>query len=197
VLGIGSTKIDRCLQAATGKKSKNSNPKTPVKPSTEEEATDIEPGNFSIFGFSRLQSRSNLIVVQGKVENSTRIKIPRNATTFTSLLSPEHTFAMADQAWSDTIKDNPIRKGLDIFRASFTSVCDNQSIPLTLDLLGKLGHVGNAAQFCWRVLLTILQSSRTPPLSFTADPSGRPSAPFPPRKNSLQRAAKTEFGDHF
>jgi hypothetical protein len=50
---------------------------------------------------------------------------------------------MADQARSEIIKDNPIGKGLDAFRASFTSVCENKSIPSTLDSLGKLGHDGN------------------------------------------------------
>ena len=64
-----------------------------------------------------------------------------------SLPSQEHTFAMTDPARSETIKDNPIGKGLDTFRASFTSVCEIQSIPLTLDSLGKLGHDGNTARF--------------------------------------------------
>ncbi|KAF7857261.1 hypothetical protein EAF04_009502 [Stromatinia cepivora] len=47
---------------------------------------------------------------------------------------------MADQIRSKIIKDNPIGKGLDTFRASFTSVCESQGIPLALDSLGKLDH---------------------------------------------------------
>ncbi|KAH6703019.1 hypothetical protein BKA61DRAFT_189254 [Leptodontidium sp. MPI-SDFR-AT-0119] len=62
---------------------------------------------------------------------------------------------MADQARSEIIKDNPIGKGLDAFRASYTAVCENQSIPSTLDSLGKLGH--DELQNIALVLLSTLQ----------------------------------------
>ncbi|KAF7856270.1 hypothetical protein EAF04_009798 [Stromatinia cepivora] len=63
---------------------------------------------------------------------------------------------MADQAWSKIIKDNPIGKGLDTFRASFTSVCEKQGIPVTLDSLGKLGH--DELQTITLILFLALQS---------------------------------------
>ncbi|KAK4131339.1 hypothetical protein BT67DRAFT_458094 [Trichocladium antarcticum] len=47
---------------------------------------------------------------------------------------------MADHAQSQTIKDNPIGNGLDAFRASFSLVCEDASIPCTPDSLDGLGQ---------------------------------------------------------
>ncbi|KAK4132071.1 hypothetical protein BT67DRAFT_451324 [Trichocladium antarcticum] len=47
-------------------------------------------------------------------------------------------FAMADQPRSKIIKDNPIGKGLDTFRALFNAVCADRGIPCTLDALVQL-----------------------------------------------------------
>lgn len=58
------------------------------------------------------------------------------------------TSVMADQARLETIKDHPIGKGLDNFRASFNSVCDNLNVPSTTDALCKLSYDGNASLNC-------------------------------------------------
>ncbi|KAF7861835.1 hypothetical protein EAF04_007717 [Stromatinia cepivora] len=63
---------------------------------------------------------------------------------------------MADQTRSNIIKDNPIGKGLNTFRASFNSACENQNIPLTLDSLDKLSN--NELQIITLVLLSALQT---------------------------------------
>ncbi|KAK3312493.1 hypothetical protein B0H66DRAFT_608756 [Apodospora peruviana] len=47
---------------------------------------------------------------------------------------------MADQPRSEIIKDNPIGKGLDAFRASFNSICEGASVSCTLDALEQLGQ---------------------------------------------------------
>ncbi|KAH6618336.1 hypothetical protein B0J18DRAFT_437113 [Chaetomium sp. MPI-SDFR-AT-0129] len=47
-------------------------------------------------------------------------------------------FAMTDQPRLEIIKDNPIKNGLDAFRASFNTVCTDRGIPYTLDALGQL-----------------------------------------------------------
>lgn len=62
---------------------------------------------------------------------------------------------MADQAQLGIIKDNPIEKELDNFRASFTSICKKQSLPVTLDSLEKLDR--DKLQTITFVLLSILQ----------------------------------------
>ncbi|KAK0612607.1 hypothetical protein B0T17DRAFT_649038 [Bombardia bombarda] len=66
-----------------------------------------------------------------------------NATSFSpirpSLLKKNVTSAMADQSKSEIIKNNPIRKGLNAFRASFNSVCEDRSISCS-DAIDQLGH---------------------------------------------------------
>ncbi|KAK7420129.1 hypothetical protein QQZ08_010543 [Neonectria magnoliae] len=47
---------------------------------------------------------------------------------------------MADQLRSKVIKDNPIGKGLDAFRALFSSICEGANISSTLDALEQLGQ---------------------------------------------------------
>ncbi|KAK0610050.1 hypothetical protein B0T17DRAFT_593872 [Bombardia bombarda] len=47
---------------------------------------------------------------------------------------------MADQLRSKIIKDNPIEKGLDAFRASFSSICEGASVSCTPDALEQLGQ---------------------------------------------------------
>ncbi|KAK3369427.1 hypothetical protein B0T24DRAFT_658840 [Lasiosphaeria ovina] len=47
---------------------------------------------------------------------------------------------MADQPRSEIIKDNPIGKGLDAFRASFSSICEGASVSCTPDALEQLGQ---------------------------------------------------------
>ena len=50
--------------------------------------------------------------------------------------------SMADQDRSIIIKDNPIGNGLDVFRASFNSVCNGASISCNPDALEQLGQEG-------------------------------------------------------
>ncbi|KAH6988793.1 serine/threonine-protein kinase Sgk2 [Ilyonectria sp. MPI-CAGE-AT-0026] len=45
---------------------------------------------------------------------------------------------MADQSWSKIIEKHPIGKGLDAFRASFNSICEDGSILCSPDALGQL-----------------------------------------------------------
>jgi len=66
---------------------------------------------------------------------------------------------MADKSRSTIIEENPIGKGLNVFRSSFNSVCEDRSISCTPDALGQLGHDGNAAQLRRSTLLTIMQIS--------------------------------------
>ncbi|KAK0707786.1 hypothetical protein B0H67DRAFT_494588 [Lasiosphaeris hirsuta] len=47
---------------------------------------------------------------------------------------------MADQPRSEIIKDNPIRKGLDTFRASFSSICEGASVSYTPDAIQQLSQ---------------------------------------------------------
>ncbi|RYP33633.1 hypothetical protein DL766_003382 [Monosporascus sp. MC13-8B] len=46
---------------------------------------------------------------------------------------------MGDQSRSETIRNNPIGKGLDAFRASFSLICEDRSISCN-DALNQLGH---------------------------------------------------------
>ncbi|KAB5513466.1 hypothetical protein GE09DRAFT_1013846 [Coniochaeta sp. 2T2.1] len=65
---------------------------------------------------------------------------------------------MADQPRLGIIKDNPIGKGLDAFRASFNTVCADKGIPYTLDALGQLDLEGkNSAISMPNALLTGMQ----------------------------------------
>ncbi|KAJ2906934.1 hypothetical protein MKZ38_009797 [Zalerion maritima] len=45
---------------------------------------------------------------------------------------------MANRPRTEIIRDNPIKNGLDTFRASFASVCEDRSIPCTLNSLDQL-----------------------------------------------------------
>ncbi|KAH7025306.1 uncharacterized protein B0I36DRAFT_417596 [Microdochium trichocladiopsis] len=65
---------------------------------------------------------------------------------------------MADQARSQIIKENPIGKGLDAFRASFSLICEGASVPCTPDSLGSLDH--EELQNLTLDLLLALQSLR-------------------------------------
>ncbi|KAK3364239.1 hypothetical protein B0T25DRAFT_576547 [Lasiosphaeria hispida] len=47
---------------------------------------------------------------------------------------------MADQPWSRIISDKPIGKGLEAFRASFNSVCEDRMISCSPFTLGQLGQ---------------------------------------------------------
>ena len=40
------------------------------------------------------------------------------------------------------IENNPIGEGLDTFRASYNSLCDNAGVSRTRDALEQLGHEG-------------------------------------------------------
>ena len=75
---------------------------------------------------------------------------------------------MADQARSQIIKDNPIGKGLDVFRASFGLICEGASVPCTLDSLGRLDREGKNDNMAWFHVpfLTILQTYRISLLIF-------------------------------
>ncbi|KAH7016041.1 uncharacterized protein B0I36DRAFT_425519 [Microdochium trichocladiopsis] len=65
---------------------------------------------------------------------------------------------MADQARSQIIKENPIGKGLDAFRASFSLICEGASVPCTPDSLGRLDR--EELQNLTLDLLLALQSLR-------------------------------------
>ncbi|KAK0631042.1 hypothetical protein B0T17DRAFT_491021 [Bombardia bombarda] len=70
---------------------------------------------------------------------------------------------MADQLRSKIIKDNPIGKGLDAFRALFISICEGANISGTLDALEQLGQEGKkdgTAWFCCASLTIILPAAR-------------------------------------
>jgi hypothetical protein len=60
---------------------------------------------------------------------------------------------MTDQAQAEILGNNPIGKGLDAFRTSFTSICEDRSISCTPDALGQLGQEGKAV---WRLLKYLL-----------------------------------------
>ncbi|KAK0621573.1 hypothetical protein B0T17DRAFT_295605 [Bombardia bombarda] len=67
--------------------------------------------------------------------------MPRNATSFSPIhpsLLKNVTSAMMDQSQSEIIKSNPIGKGLDPFRATFISICEERSISCSPDALGQL-----------------------------------------------------------
>ncbi|KAH7016047.1 uncharacterized protein B0I36DRAFT_368666 [Microdochium trichocladiopsis] len=65
---------------------------------------------------------------------------------------------MADLARSQIIKENPIGKGLDAFRASFSLICEGASVPCTPDSLGRLDR--EELQNLTLDLLLALQSLR-------------------------------------
>ena len=55
---------------------------------------------------------------------------------------------MTDQAQSEILENNPIRKGLDAFRTSFNSICEDRTISCTPDALGQLAQEGTTV---WRL----------------------------------------------
>jgi hypothetical protein len=74
--------------------------------------------------------------------------MPRNALSALSSSSLESIpSAMTDQLQSKIIKDNPIGKGLDAFRASFNLICEDRRISRTLDALEQLAPKGDIAGF--------------------------------------------------
>ena len=52
---------------------------------------------------------------------------------------------MTDQAQSEILENNPIGKGLDAFRTSFNSICEDRSISCTPDAVGQLGQEGKTS----------------------------------------------------
>jgi hypothetical protein len=72
----------------------------------------------------------------------------RNAVSF-ALSHPSYIddpSTMIDRPRSEIIKDNPIRKGLDAFRASFNSVCEDRRISCSADSLIRLDQDGKTDQ---------------------------------------------------
>ncbi|OTA98042.1 hypothetical protein M426DRAFT_326299 [Hypoxylon sp. CI-4A] len=61
---------------------------------------------------------------------------------------------MADQAQVEIIRNNPIGKGLDAFRDSFGSICEERSILRSPDALGQLGRE-DAQDVAFRLLSTL------------------------------------------
>jgi hypothetical protein len=106
----------------------------------------------------------------GWAANSAPLEMSRRATPIAPLHpSRQHIpSAIADQARSQIIQENPIREGLNTFRASFGLIYKGASIPYTPDSLGRLGHEGkNDSMASFHVsLLTILQTYRISPLIF-------------------------------
>jgi hypothetical protein len=80
----------------------------------------------------------------------------RSLRHFQHKLDDDEAIAMVDQRSLKVIKDNPIGKGLDGFRASFNVMCEGASIcsPDTLELLCQDGKIVSLA-LLWRALLTI------------------------------------------
>jgi len=60
---------------------------------------------------------------------------------------------MTDQAQSEILENNPIGKGLDAFRTSFNSICEDRSISCTPDALGQLAQEGTTV---WRLFEYLL-----------------------------------------
>ena len=81
----------------------------------------------------------------GRAENSacheTRLfqTIPRISRI---LQSQMELVTMTDQAQSEILENNPIGKGLDAFRTSFNSICEDRTISCTPDALGQLAQEG-------------------------------------------------------
>lgn len=60
---------------------------------------------------------------------------------------------MTDQAQSEILENNLIRKGLDAFRTSFNSICEDRTISCTSDALGQLAQEGTTV---WRLFEYLL-----------------------------------------
>ncbi|KID85972.1 serine/threonine-protein kinase Sgk2 [Metarhizium guizhouense ARSEF 977] len=67
---------------------------------------------------------------------------------------------MSDQSRLELINENPIRNGLDAFRALFTSICTSRNLPSTIDTLRQLG-----AEDLRNLALTLFTSLRNLPVS--------------------------------
>lgn len=69
--------------------------------------------------------------------------------------------AMTDQE-GKIIEDNPIGTGLDAFRASFRSVCQDANVRPTRDALNQLGYISmyDSLASLWCVPLTTVQASK-------------------------------------
>ncbi|KAK9446145.1 serine/threonine-protein kinase Sgk2 [Metarhizium brunneum] len=67
---------------------------------------------------------------------------------------------MSDQSRLELINENPIRNGLDAFRALFTSICTSRNLPSTIDTLRQLG-----AEDLRNLALTLFTSLRNLPIS--------------------------------
>lgn len=86
--------------------------------------------------------------------------VPTNTPKYGSVYLSHNTIAetgpaMADQARSRVIEDNPIGNGLDTFRALFKSTCEGRGISRARDALDQLDQEGVyiASQPCCTVTL--------------------------------------------
>jgi hypothetical protein len=84
--------------------------------------------------------------------------------------------AMADRSRLEIIKQNPIGKGLEGFRALYGSVCNSKSIPCASDTLDQLDDEGLASCFVVYPPLTVVQISGN---SFTPFCERRKTSPLP------------------
>jgi len=82
--------------------------------------------------------------VAGRVENSACYEtclsvptIPRISKSIT--IAEGWLVTMKDQAQSEILENNPIKKGLDAFRISFNSICKDRSMSYTPEALDQLG----------------------------------------------------------
>jgi hypothetical protein len=70
-----------------------------------------------------------------------------------TLQSQMELVTMTDQAQSEILENNLIRKGLDAFRTSFNSICEDRTISCTSDALGQLAQEGTTV---WRLFEYLL-----------------------------------------
>lgn len=63
----------------------------------------------------------------------------------------------------EIIEDNPIGTGLDAFRASFRSICEDANVRPTREALNQLGPISmyDCLASLWCVPLTMVQASKT------------------------------------
>ena len=65
-----------------------------------------------------------------------------NQVTLRILIAEVVLVVMADKFQFTIIEENPTLKGLNAFRASFNSICEDMSISCDPDTLNHLGHEG-------------------------------------------------------
>ncbi len=82
-------------------------------------------------------------------------RMSRNTTFQRTLQSQMELVTMTDQAQSEILENNPIGKGLDAFRTSFNSICEDRSIFCTPDAVGQLGQEGKTV---WRLFGYLLSN---------------------------------------